>query len=370
MAEPGDDPLDPQVVTLAAVKKFYFDHHVGPNVRSKAASKRAFELVHRYLTGVLRGEERAAMVGDFTLARQEGFWVWCRDKHALSGKSISNYMSSIKAGFRFCARPRIIRDSRGQEREARLLSTAPFVEDSEAAISKKTGLTRSAPREWIPTDAELARIIDAIRDEHVFRYIVMALNTWARPEAITELSVKAQVDFDRGLVTLNPPGRPQNKKVRPTIRLTNNLRGWLLYWNLDRPIIWKPSPSKPQIVVKEINNRTLKKAALAAQVDQWRSMTRYTLRHYMATRIRKVDGVEVSREQRAEWMGHTDPEHRTTQSFYESLDPDYLDAPARATDAVLDRLNSMLRVRTLVPPSAVGKGLSVVAGAKAGGAAG
>jgi hypothetical protein len=66
----------------------------------------------------------------------------------------------------------------------------------------------------------------------------MALNTWARPEAICELSVLRQVDFNLRIVDLNPPGRIQNKKVRPKIRLTDNLRGWLLYWNLNRPITY------------------------------------------------------------------------------------------------------------------------------------
>ena len=70
--------------------------------------------------------------------------------------------------------------------------------------------------------------------EPCFRYIILALNAWARPETIIDLSVSAQVDFESGLIYLNPPGRIQNKKVRPTIRLTDDLCGWLNYWNLDR----------------------------------------------------------------------------------------------------------------------------------------
>jgi hypothetical protein len=78
--------------------------------------------------------------------------------------------------------------------------------------------------------------------------------------AICELSVKAQVRFDAGLVDMNPPGRAQNKKHRPTIRLTDNLRGWLVHWNLDRPMMRGEKP------LKAVANRTLQKAAKAGGV--------------------------------------------------------------------------------------------------------
>src|SRR5262249_39251809 len=154
-------------------------------------------------------------------------------------------------------------------------------------------------RDWIPSDAELAGIIDGLPEdkehEAAFRYVIMALNTWARPEAILELSVKRQVSFESGLVHLNPPGRPQvPNKQRPTISLTDNLRGWLLHWNLDFPLVYFDRR------VMRVDSRTLKKAAKAAGIDTT-FVHRYMLRHYMATRVRKVDGIPVSREERAKW---------------------------------------------------------------------
>jgi integrase len=91
--------------------------------------------------------------------------------------------------------------------------------------------------------------------------------------------------------------------------------------------------------VAAISNRTLAKAALRAGLNQ--PLTRYTLRHYMATRVRRVEGVVVSRGERAAWMGHVDPHHRTTEAWYENLDPDYLLNPARATDAIIMRLDQL-----------------------------
>jgi hypothetical protein len=227
-----------------------------------------------------------------------------------------------------------------------MLSESPHVFDSEAYVARITGLPRSKPRDWIPTDAELAATISQCSGperESLFRYIILALNTGARPEAICELSVGRQVDFERGLVDLNPPGRPQNRKVRPLISLTNNLRGWLIHWKLDRPVTYFARP------VIAVSNRTLKKAAEQAGVSQWSQFNRYTLRHYISTRIRRVDGLTVAREERARWLGHTDPNCRTTEQWYETHDPDYLENVRQAIDAVMLRLDR-LSTRPLIPP--------------------
>ncbi len=351
LAAPPDEPMDEHNVTIAAVRRHYFKHHAD-KIRSRNAARRALGLLSEYAASYV--VEGAPKVADFSLARQHGYMRWCRDKHNLSNKSISTYLSYIKAALRFAATPILVTDHHGVEREVRLLKALPFVEDSEEKVAKVTGLPRSRPRDWIPTDAELARIIDAIEHEHVFRYVVIALNTWARPEAITELDVARQVNFERGLVDLNPPGRSQNKKVRPMVRLTANLRGWLLHWNASRPISINNSP------VGRIDNRTLARAAGRAEVKG--EFVKYTLRHYMATRVRRVAGVSVSREERATWMGHVDPHHRTTEAHYESMDPDYLLNAANATDAILELLDRHCRVRRLVPPNATRSGLTVVSG--------
>jgi integrase len=82
---------------------------------------------------------------------------------------------------------------------------------------------------------------------------------------------------------------------------------------------------------------THKKIAVKAGVDPTH-VNRYMLRHYMATRIRRVAGIPVPREQRAEWLGHADPKHRQTE-WYEHFDPDYLEAAMQATDAIMAGLN-------------------------------
>jgi hypothetical protein len=67
-ATPPDDPQNPAVVDIAAVKRFYFQHHV-KSIRDKDGPMRAFEHLSAYLAGV----DVAGKVADLTLAHQEGF---------------------------------------------------------------------------------------------------------------------------------------------------------------------------------------------------------------------------------------------------------------------------------------------------------
>ncbi|MDQ3560990.1 MAG: hypothetical protein M3453_17770, partial [Pseudomonadota bacterium] len=51
--------------------------------------------------------------------------------------------------------------------------------------------------------------------------------------------------------------------------------------------------------------------------------TRYTVRQFMATRVRRAKP-PVSAEEHSQWLGHVgDRAHRTTR-IYEKFDPDYL----------------------------------------------
>jgi hypothetical protein len=103
-----------------------------------------------------------------------------------------------------------------------------------------------------------------------------------------DLDVKKQVKFAHGLVALNAPGRRQNKKVRPTIRLTQNLKGWLLHWNLAKPIVRRDE------IVKTIKAKTFEAIAKKAGLPEF---TRYTLRRFMRTRVRRLpENIRPARE--------------------------------------------------------------------------
>lgn len=123
---------------------------------------------------------------------------------------------------------------------------------------------------------------------------------------------------------------------------------------LDRPVAYYGQP------VAKVDNRTLKAAAKRAGVSDWKKFTRYTFRHYMATRVRRVPGVTVAREERAKWMGHTDPEHRTTEHWYESQDADYLENVRQAIDGVFTAIATLTETALFAPGSVPGTRLTVI----------
>jgi hypothetical protein len=53
--------------------------------------------------------------------------------------------------------------------------------------------------------------------------ILLALNTWARPAAITDLDPATQYDARTTIIDLNPPGRLQTNKQSPKILATRGL---------------------------------------------------------------------------------------------------------------------------------------------------
>lgn len=352
---------------MNSVLDYYLKNHA-KDIRSKVPALRACTLFTEYMRSVTG--EAAYKVSSFTLARQHAFIRWCAER-SLSPKTISTYLSTIKAAINFAVRPRLFTDSKGVEREGQMLSAPVFIEVREGEISKITGKPRSKARSFCPSLEQMARFIDCIegdgfnqdtgRHAALFRYAIIALNTWARPEAITDLNVDEQVDFRNGIVDLNPKGRAQNKKFRPSIRLTDNLKGWLLYWNLQKPIVRGVPGAYRRYVnhgapIKHIGNATTKKVAIRAGVPE---LTPYTIRHFMATRVRAVPGIEVTREERSVWLGHTDPRHRMT-SWYEHQDIDYLESAARATDAIMSALDKLCTKSLWAPGTTARLGLTVI----------
>src|SRR5258706_2014369 len=163
LGEPSVTPLSADAVPMISVTAAYLECR-GEQIRSKNAAKRACKLVNDYLKMVV--PDRAPLINDFGLARQHAFMRWCRDEHGLSAKSITTYLSTIKAAISLASTPRIICDSKGVEREAKLLDVPFFIQASEQEVANVTGLPPSQPRDFIPSDAQLAAFIDAIYDEN------------------------------------------------------------------------------------------------------------------------------------------------------------------------------------------------------------
>ncbi|HWT31258.1 MAG TPA: hypothetical protein VN240_09575 [Propylenella sp.] len=216
---------------IASVLDHYCDHRADDRA-SAFQARRAAEVVNDFLAAQ---EDVAAKVESFGPIRQRQFMAWSRDTLGHSPGTIARNLSVVSAAFRFGASLQQITDGFGREHELLLLETAPSVVTTARKVAQLLDLPDPEPSDWLPSFAEFGRFLDALstRQELTFRYAVLALNTWARPEAIMDFRVGRQVDFEQGLLNLNPPGRRQTEKWRPTIRLTDNLRGWLLEWGQD-----------------------------------------------------------------------------------------------------------------------------------------
>jgi hypothetical protein len=91
----------------------------------------------------------------------------------------STYLSYIKAGIRFAATPRLVKDCRGIDREVSC-SGDPHVADSEARVTEVTCATKVAAYAADSSDNELAAILGEIRDDWTFNYCIMALAVGVR----------------------------------------------------------------------------------------------------------------------------------------------------------------------------------------------
>jgi integrase len=308
-----------------------------------AAARRAAQLVNDAMTTI----ELVPTVARLTRINQQKVWSHMARHAGLTPKSISTYMISVRAALNYCALPQIIMVD-DEETEVRLLDESVPVFCDEAEIANYLGLNINGPREYLPTFQELGKWIDRIEEDDDFRYVIIALNTAARNEAIFDLRVSEQVDYEFGLIDLNPKGRRQTKKRRPVLRLTTQLAAWLEHWKDDRPIA-----GYQDVVEKRINKigRRDQRVSDSGEIiyPGWMpEMTCYILRHFIASYMRRTK-VAVSREQRSLWLGHRVRSGSSTTDWYEKFDPDYLDAPARATEEIILKLQKYTRRSLLAP---------------------
>ena len=308
------------------------------------AARRASELVYAAFKSFMD----APKVADLTRTNQRRVWKHMAEDAKLSAKSITTYMIAVRAAVHYAAVPQIITIA-DKEEEVQLLDTPVAVFCNQEEIAEHIGGSVSTAREYIPTFAELGKWIDAIEEDADFRYVIIALNTCARNEAIFDLELSKQVNFEIGTIDLNPVGRRQTKKRRPIIRMTTNLAAWFKHWGEDKPI------QRYQDTVEKRLNRLGKRGDEFDENGKqtWTAlnmpeMTCYTLRHFMATNMRRTSK-PVSREQRSKWLGHTVNEGSKTTDWYEKFDPDYLEEPMRATEEIIMRLQNHTHRSLLAP---------------------
>src|SRR3977135_4381645 len=93
------------------------------------------------------------------------------------------------------------KDPFGQDVETALMTHAPKFVYKRARIAKELKIPPSKPRHNKMSIEDMGAALDKLEHEHLFRFAIIALNTWARPEAISEFDPKLQ--RERGVIHLN-----------------------------------------------------------------------------------------------------------------------------------------------------------------------
>ena len=373
---------EPDSTLLVAILDHYYTSH-SDHLSSAHVARRAGALVLQFLEVECRmGAD--VKVGEFTKGLQMRFAAWCAGKLGHSPSYISRVLAVIAAACHYSTKSTVRESAEGRLIETRLLKSMPEICYDIKWLSGITKKPEPQPRDYVPTLEEMASLLDQDSSDVLQRYDIIALNTWARPQAIIDFEVAGQVDFNASLLHLNKPGRKQSNKKRPQIRLTDNLRAWLLHWGENRPLSYgskiiengqtkfirkSATNIKAQFKRRTVRwmlmrdgldgdainglfnearkgiNKPLSDAVAAAEARGIRRITPYTFRHFMATRVRGLKEVRVDREQRSLWLGHG---RKDATSWYESHDPEFLLEASRATTIIIEQLNGLTQ-RNLVP---------------------
>lgn len=190
-------------------------------------------------------------------------------------------------------------------------------------------LIKAAPAIWRPepprprdrwlTKQEAQRLIDSARAFHVRLFIIVAVGTAGRAEAILELTWD-RIDFEKGLINLDNPERDRTNKGRALVPMNAMTRAALMEAKKGAltPYVIEYAGGRVQSIKKGI-----KEAARRAGLED---VSPHVLRHSAAVWM-AMDGVplfEISR-----YLGHRSI--KTTERVYLKHTPDFL---RRASESV------------------------------------
>lgn len=282
----------PTDVTVSTVLTRYMSQH-GTDLPSKATAKRAKTLWLEFF-----GADTT--VADVTIGRQEDFLRSLRGQKGYSEGYARRVLGVGKSAMNRAWK-------RGE------ITQVPFVELPRMGEAYPHYATRE----------QIVRLLNTEMPDHIWAYFLVRLCTACRGDAARDLQV-FQIDRAAGLVRLNPPGRRQTKKYRPTVPLLPALAAYvdqmkpaahLVHWHGNKVASIKTS---------------WRKIRVRAKLPTW--FVPKTVRHTLATWLRQrgVPAWEVSG-----LLGH----HAAgTTDVYAKFDPKYLGEVRAAMVAIVEDL--------------------------------
>ena len=344
-------PSPDQVLTLAILKA-YMDGH-GATIASQEAAERAIRLFTLYLTNIKRID---ATVAFWTPAQQLECARWLHSEYDHAASYITRCFNVMRSAFIDATKLKIRIDAVGSQVEAALMSRAPEIVMREHKIAVELKMPKRARRRaplWLD---DMARVLDRCTMPHLFRFAILSLTTWARPQAVIDFDPQTQVNWREPAIDLAPPGWVPTKKHRPQLPMTACLAGWLDAWtkeDAERDAAdlesGQASRERGLLVYKHKRVVTVKRAMRRIGTELGlEGFSQKRFRSFMADQTRTLFRM-VSREQRSLMLGHAVKEGSETTDYYESGDPWALADVALATDCIM----TLLAERTERPLFAV-----------------
>lgn len=174
------------------------------------------------------------------------------------------------------------------------------------------------PRDRWLTREEVGRLKNSATAEHIRLFIILAIATGGRKEALLSLKWD-QVDFVRGIIHLDDQKAPHKRKGRASVPMNRTILAALHEARKaalsDNVIEWNGQPVKS---VKRSLAKTAEKAGL-------KDVTAHVFRHSAAIWM-VSDGIPMAMV--AQYLGHSDD--RITQRVYARFAPSHMQTAADA----------------------------------------
>lgn len=222
------------------------------------------------------------------------------------------------------------------------IRSAPFILINDLLSNPNLGAAPAKPSRAINVE-ELAALFDAASTDRLFNLMMVMANTLCRPDAAYDLT-KFRCDFDAGLVRLNPDGRHQTKKFRPTVPVTNTLRPYLINATGPHIITW-PQNRKNNSKRAGRKISSLKKAFTEAvnMAGLDGKVTPYSIRRGMATLLRTRG---ISEWELQGWLGHRRP---GSTEGYAQFAPNYMMEGRHLIDEIMADVDSAAKRQIIMP---------------------
>lgn len=201
----------------------------------------------------------------------------------------------------------VIRAALNWAEKKKLIGKAPFIQMPSIPPTTVSHLSKT----------EFRKLRDGARRPHVKLFMELAVATGARSNALLDLKWE-QVDFERGVITLNPRDRVQTSKYRATVPMNAQIR---------KALADAKAGALSDYVIEHATGqvKSIKKGFAAACERSGIKATPHMLRHSAAVWMAEAD---VPIAQIAQYLGHTDS--RITERVYARFRPSFLSKAAES----------------------------------------